>query len=257
MPTSKETVDSYNEHAKEWAEASREGRRQGSELLERPAMHAMLPDLKGKEVLLLGCGSGEEVKEIARRGALRVVGTDISEGLIAEAKKAYPGHDFRVMDMEKIDFPKASFDVVYASLALHYLPSWGEVLKRVRYVLRPGGTFLFSVNHPVYWSAESSKDDEGRHRLLGYTKRKDDSVVHYGDYLGTVKLEGVLQNTLKVTYWSRPFGEMLRDIREAGFEILDMQEPRATETAKKTEHAFWEGHQKIPLFVIFHIAPRQ
>ncbi|MES2953191.1 MAG: class I SAM-dependent methyltransferase [Patescibacteria group bacterium] len=256
MPTDPKTVESYDTNAEAWALGSRSGRRNGSSLLERPAMHEMLPDLKGKEVLLVGCGSGEEAGEIARRGAARIVGTDISAGLIEEAKKAYPAHEFLVMDMEKLDFPKASFDFAYASLALHYLPNWRHTLIGVRRLLRPGGSFLFSVNHPVYWSAEASKEEGDRHRLLGYTKRKDGTVVPYGDYLGVVKLEGTLQNTLKATYWSRPFADMLRDIRDAGFEIIDMQEPRAIYEAKEKDPAFWAGHQKIPLFVLFHVAPR-
>ena len=250
MPTDPKTVRSYDDNAATWAENMRAGKSSAHRFLEKPAMRAMLPELASKDVLAIGAGSAEEYEFLAATGA-RVVATDISAGLVAEARTRTPAGDFRVMDMEKLDFPRDSFDFVYSSLALHYLESWKAVLSRVRVVLRPGGKFLFSVHHPVAWGAASSKDTVGRHSYLGYTKKRDDTVEIHGDYLTPRPISNIYMNTIEVTYWNRPISDMLRDIREAGFELLDMQEPKATSEAKKTDPAFWEIRQKIPLFVIF------
>ena len=84
-------------------------------------MYEKLPYLKGKSVLCVGSGTGEECEHIASSDAKRVIGIDISEGLIRCAKKSYPHLEFHAMDMEKLDFPAGCFDFVYSSLAMHYL----------------------------------------------------------------------------------------------------------------------------------------
>ncbi len=74
---------------------------------EKPAMYALLPDLKGKTVLSVGCGSGEDSIYLKRHGAAKSVGIDITGELIAVAKDSYPECEFHVMNMEKLDFPDA------------------------------------------------------------------------------------------------------------------------------------------------------
>ena len=56
--------------------------------------------------------------ELAKKGA-DVTGVDISDGLITIAKESYPECDFKVMDMEKLEFTDESFDFAYSSLAIH------------------------------------------------------------------------------------------------------------------------------------------
>ena len=53
-----------------------------NELLEQPAMRAMLPKLHGKAVLDLGCGYGDNCRVFIKRGASRAVGVDISERML-------------------------------------------------------------------------------------------------------------------------------------------------------------------------------
>ena len=58
-----------------------------NDLLMQPAMEETLPDLKGKTVLDIGCGYGHNCLEFINKGAKKVVGTDISEKMLAVAKK--------------------------------------------------------------------------------------------------------------------------------------------------------------------------
>ena len=55
-------------------------------LLEQPAMMALLPDLKNKTVIDLGCGFGDNCKTFINLGAKRVVGMDISRNMLEMAK---------------------------------------------------------------------------------------------------------------------------------------------------------------------------
>src|SRR3989338_7130045 len=63
--------------------------------VDMPAVLSLLPNLKGKCVIDIGCGSGEYAAEFVRRGA-RVFGIDISKMLVEIAKKSVPSAEFKV-----------------------------------------------------------------------------------------------------------------------------------------------------------------
>ncbi|MEK7615629.1 MAG: methyltransferase domain-containing protein [Patescibacteria group bacterium] len=252
MPTDPKTIKAYDDYAARWANRLDEKENLAHEYLEKPAMYAKLPDLKGKDVLCLGCGAGQECLQLAGRGA-RVIGTDISSGLIDLAKQKYPHLDFRVMDMEKLDFPDDAFDYVYSSLVMHYVKNWGKTLHEVYRVLKNNGTFLFSTHHPVRWGMESIKDEDKHVNQLSYIKHKSGKAEIHGDYLNTRKVNDLWFGDFQVTYYHKPLSEIMKEIREAGFEIVDFLEPKATEGAKKLKPSFYEIHQKIPMFMIFEL----
>ena len=66
--------------------ALRENPASANELVEKPALFALCPDLHGKRVLDMGCGYGENCIAFARRGAAEVLGIDISEKMLAVAE---------------------------------------------------------------------------------------------------------------------------------------------------------------------------
>ena len=102
-----------------------------------------------RDVLELGCGTGNDAARLAREG-LHVVATDLSAEAVAQARKKYGDIvDFQVVDLATgLPFPGGSFDAVMANVALHMFPDsvTREIFEDVRRVLRPGGLFLFHVN---------------------------------------------------------------------------------------------------------------
>ena len=118
-------------------------------------LEPLLPDFAGKRVLDLGCGYGWHCIYAAEHGAASVTGVDLSEKMLAVAreKTRLPQVTYLRGDMAEIAFPPDSFDVVLSSLAIHYLPSFGDFLDRVRRCLVPGGDFVFSVEHPIFTAA--------------------------------------------------------------------------------------------------------
>ncbi|QQO10113.1 class I SAM-dependent methyltransferase [Breznakiella homolactica] len=112
----------------------------------------MLPDLRGKRVLDLGCGFGWHCRYAADQGAFSVVGVDISEKMLAEAreKTTSPKVTYINKAIEDAYFDSNSFDVVLSSLAFHYLESFEEIAGRVSSWLDEGGSFIFSAEHPVF-----------------------------------------------------------------------------------------------------------
>ena len=99
-------------------------------------LQKLLPDFAGKQVLDLGCGYGWHCAYAAEHGAAHVTGVDA---------------------IEDVDFPPESFDVVFSSLAIHYLQDFSALAEKVRTWLKPGGDFVFSVEHPIF-TAYGSQD---------------------------------------------------------------------------------------------------
>ncbi len=253
MSTDKNTIDSYNSYAEKWAQKMRSGENVAHEYLEKPAMYAKLPDLSGLRVLCLGCGTGEECAHLTSLGA-KVVGVDISEGLIEYAKKSYPELEFHVMDMEQLDFPPESFDFVYSSLVMHYVEPWQGILKSLHTLLKKGGRFLFSTHHPVRWGSQKTYEGTNSAVLMGYKKFKASKTCEVvGDYLTTRRINDTWFEDFKVSYIHRSMQEILKDIIDSDFDLIDFIEPKPTDTCREADPVFWEIHQKIPLFMVFDL----
>lgn len=251
MSTDKETVDSYSNYAEQWATRMRSGENIVHEYLEKPAMYKRLPDLKGKSVLAVGCGTGEECAHLKSLGASKVVGIDVSEGLIEYARKSYPDIEFHVMDMEQIDLDE-KFDFVYSSLVMHYVESWNKTLNSISAVMKDGATLLFSTHHPATWGAQRTRTEGERTSLLGYKKlKKNQECKVIGDYLNTRKINDVWFGNFDVSYYHRSLESILTDILASNFQIVDFAEPKAVPAAKEKDKVFYEIHDKIPLFMIF------
>jgi ubiquinone/menaquinone biosynthesis C-methylase UbiE len=119
---------------------------------EWPAMQALLPDLQGSRVVDLGCGFGWFCRWARRAGAAEVLGLDVSENMLARARadSADPAVSYVRADLENLDLPEASFELAYSSLAFHYVVHLTAVLAVVHRALVPGGSLVFSAEHPIY-----------------------------------------------------------------------------------------------------------
>lgn len=118
---------------------------------EWPTLRAMLPGLPGKRVLDLGCGFGAFSRWAAGQGAI-VVGLDLSTRMLheARARTTEGGIHYLKASIDAPPYRDGAFDVVFSSLALHYLPDVADICRSVRRVTAAGGWFVFSVEHPVY-----------------------------------------------------------------------------------------------------------
>jgi ubiquinone/menaquinone biosynthesis C-methylase UbiE len=106
----------------------------------------------GAHVLDAATGAGAALFEAARRAgpAGRVVGVDLAEPMVAEARRrarqARIGNAaLAVMDAEALGFPGGTFDAVLCASALYLLPQPVAALRGFGRVLRPGGTLAVAV----------------------------------------------------------------------------------------------------------------
>jgi SAM-dependent methyltransferase len=222
-------------------------------LYEKPAMYSLLPDLNSKHVISLGCGSGEDCHYLKAQGAKSVVGIDISKKLIDIAKDSYHECDFRVMDMEHLDFPNESFDFGYSSLAIHYIEDWHQVFREAYRILKPDSYFLFSCNHPVATSLETVKDNgDVRISQLSRTRdRANDTVRITGDYSSRRHLKAIAD--MQVTTWHKSIGEIAEEATDEGFLIANIKEPEPLEKMKELSRIDYQTLNKIPFFIIFRL----
>ena len=98
-----------------------------NELLEMPATLDLLGDIKDKKILEFGCGTGIYAKILSEDGA-KVKGFDISKEMLNIAKKENPKLDLKLGSGYNIPFTE-KFDIVLASLVVHYFKDWNKMFK--------------------------------------------------------------------------------------------------------------------------------
>ena len=118
----------------------------------------LLPDLAGKRVLELGCGSGHTLAYLCEhRNAGELWGLDLSETQIGFTrefleKKQIPATLFVAAMDENPGIPEKYFDLVVSIYSLGWTVDLPRTLALIYSYLKPGGMFIFSWEHPAYRS---------------------------------------------------------------------------------------------------------
>ena len=108
----------------------------------------ILPDMKNKKVLDIGCGGGFTCEFLASRGAL-MTGIDRAEVLLNTAREhavqSNLAIDYQLGNATSLHFSDASFDVVTCFDVLEHITHWKLVISEAFRVLKPGGFFFFDT----------------------------------------------------------------------------------------------------------------
>ncbi len=182
------------------------------------AFRSLLPDLRDRRVLDLGCGFGWHCRYAREQHAGRVVGVDLSERMLERAREITrdPGIDYRLAAIEDVEFPAGDFDVVLSSLALHYVERLDRVCRSVHHFLAPGGCFVFSVEHPIF-TAVAAQD---------WCRGPNGEPLHWpvDDYQN----EGIRHThwlAEDVVKYHRTLATYVNSLLDAGFRIVRVLEP--------------------------------
>lgn len=185
-------------------------------------LQRLLPDFAGKSVLDLGCGYGWHCAYAAGHGASSVLGIDISDKMLrtAREKNSHSKITYRQEAMEDLHFDYSTFDIVLSSLAFHYIENYQELVRNIHQWLTPGGSFVFSVEHPVftaYGSQDWIYDESGK-------------ILHFpvDNYYYEGKRDAVFLGE-HVTKYHRTLTTYLHTLLMEGFTILDVVEPMPPE----------------------------
>jgi SAM-dependent methyltransferase len=122
---------------------------------EWPAIQMLLPELRRKRVVDLGCGFGWFARWAMIQGAASVLAVDLSENMLsrARAETADPGVRYLRADLESLELPEETFDLAYSSLTLHYVEDFGRLVGGVLQALVSGGHLVFSIEHPIFMAS--------------------------------------------------------------------------------------------------------
>ncbi|EAF2243841.1 class I SAM-dependent methyltransferase [Listeria monocytogenes] len=178
----------------------------------------MLPDFNQKTVLDLGCGFGWHCIYAAEHGAKKVLGIDLSERMLTEAKRktTSPVVCYEQKAIEDIAIEPDAYNVVLSSLALHYIASFDDICKKVYINLKSSGSFIFAVEHPVF-TADGRQDwytDETGNKLHWPVDRYFNESMRTSHFLGE-----------DVQKYHRTVTTYIQTLLKNGFQINSVIEP--------------------------------
>ena len=112
--------------------------------------------ISGKTVLDFGCGWGGESAWLAERGAAHVDGCDISGAALADAerfgqRRSLSNLRFARSGPASLPYGDGRFDAVFSTNVFEHVMEPEAMLREIRRVLRPGGSFL-STFGPLFYS---------------------------------------------------------------------------------------------------------
>lgn len=202
----------------------------------------MLPDLKSKIVLDLGCGYGWHCIYAKQQGAEEVIGIDLSVRMIEKAKEISKGLsiEYKQIPIEDFDMESEKFDVVFSSLAFHYLKDLNAVFNKVYQALKRGGSFVFAMEHPVF-TARAEQDwftDENANRIHWPIDNYYDESMRQTPFLGH-----------KVTKYHRTLESIINTVIHSNFDIKEISEPKPSEELIK-KYSEMKDEMRRPIFIM-------
>lgn len=198
-----------------------------AELTLKPVLLRAVGDIKGKEVLDLGCGSGTYSIRLARKGA-KVAAIDYMPDQIKLAKKLNKHRNITYLlgNARDLNLDDSTFDLVFSNMVVPDIAN-PAILKRffqeAYRVLKPKGYFIVSVLHPLLLL-----DDEPTDITTGFQKEqyfKDGS-----QFVTTAITNKGNKIVFNETHFSLSF--VSKALKEAGFLIEELMESKSNEEHK-------------------------
>lgn len=174
----------------------------------------LLGDVRGKQILEVGCGGGQNSIALAKWGAT-CTGLDPSSAQLDHARHLAheEGVSIRFVNGVAEDlsaFAERTFDLVLSSFAFDYVTDLPRTYREVRRVLRPGGLFVFCHSHPWF-------------QAVGWHLAGDPDAPEIGDYAAWPAVEewdwrfedagALMRGHL------RPLAQILNQLIETGFRL--------------------------------------
>jgi ubiquinone/menaquinone biosynthesis C-methylase UbiE len=200
---------------------------------ERPATLSLLPELKGHFVLDAGCGPGVYAEILGGLGA-EVVAMDANPKMVAYAQDRLGGVALVIeasLEDPLVFFDDEIFDVIIAPLVMDYIKNWRATFGEFYRVLKPGGTLVFSMEHPMmkYFDHQSESNYFDIDRVT-YTWRGFGAPVEVPSY-------------------RRSLTDIFNPLVDAGFTLDTVLEPLPTEEFKHKAPEDYEELTRQPGFM--------
>jgi SAM-dependent methyltransferase len=170
------------------------------------------------EVLDVGCGEGQVARLASRLGARRVVGVDPTAAQVVEATARGGGPSYARSGAASLPFGSETFDAVVACLVFEHIREVDAAIAEVSRVLRPGGRFLFFLNHPLLQTPNSGWIDD---QILD----PPEQYWRIGPYLVESETIEEVEKDVFIPFIHRPLSRYVNALAEAGLRLAHMGEP--------------------------------
>lgn len=182
----------------------------------------IIGDVKGLDVLEVGCGGGQNSIVLARKGARSVVGIDQSTKQLehAQALAQREGVEVRFIksDMEDMSvLEDASFDLIASTHAMNYAFDIDAVFRECARLLRPRGRLVTCLNHPLWIVLGEALEQKDLTKMVDYYDGFED-IWDWEDHNG----EKIA--TFQSSSWR--LEHIINGLISAGFSIEQVAEPR-------------------------------
>lgn len=124
---------------------------------------------KDSRVLDVGTAGGRDANVFIKAG-MRVVGTDVVESFLKEARKNVPEAVFVNKDMRNLDFDDGSFDAIWANAVLLHAERSDipQILNNFYRILTSGGKIHVRVKEGTGEAHREEKLSDGKKRFFVY-----------------------------------------------------------------------------------------
>lgn len=202
--------------------------------IEEPLMLKMAGDVSGKDILDIGCGTGELSLKLAHT-AKSVLGMDISTKMLnlAKEKNSRVNIEYKVLSIEDIACLDKEFDMAVSSLAFHYIEDFEKLILDISKLLKKRGSLVFSQEHPMVTANKHLKDwiEDPK------TGNRYWPVSNYNEE--GVRFETWFINNVKK--YHRTLSGIINIIIKNGFEIMEIAESSADDKLISKNKKFFNG----------------
>ena len=228
----KRVEEHWNANARAWTALTRAGCDRYRDHLNLPAFLDLLPDVRDRVGIDVGCGEGHCTRRIAERGA-RMVGVDLSEAFVAAAGEAEAREPLGIAycraSAARLPFGSGSLDFATAIMSLMDMPEPGKALSEAHRVLRPGGFLQFSLSHPCFETPHrrNLRDGAGRtyaREVGGYFEPRDGEIDEWTFGSATAE-QRARYPKFRIPRFTRTLGEWIDLVLGAGFAVERLREP--------------------------------
>lgn len=188
----------------------------------------LLGNVKGKDVLEIGCGGGQNAIVLKKWGA-RSVGIDLSREQLEVARKLAKKERVKIPfyrgTMEDLSrFSDESFDIILSAFGVGYTDNLAKTFEEVHRVLRRNGLFVFADTHPIV--------DRGN--IARHGKRRTWEISDYFNRRKHTWTWRIEDKVAKFRTRHRTIQDYFETLIQVGFSVERILEPEPYPLAKMT-----------------------